>query len=178
MFPFSFKVIGETQNKQNTRLNVVFGVKKKMKQETKQKEKNLYLKHKEKVEKKINDFPMVWAFNEEQLNEGLNKLNATKKDVCSLPHGGIIRKTDKELYLKMWEDINAEEDELKKNPAYVYQMFKYELSNHEYIITYDLEDTLNACGISEDDLNANEMFKTQLEKAEKDYLKAMKNTGW
>ena len=50
-------------------------------------------------------------------------------------------------------------------------MFIYELANHEYCITYDLEETLNALGLSVEEINADERLLHGLNKAIEDYLK-------
>ena len=50
-------------------------------------------------------------------------------------------------------------------------MFLYELANHEYCITYDLEDTLDALALTVDEINADPRLLHGLEKALKQYLK-------
>ena len=43
--------------------------------------------------------------------------------------------------------------------GYIKDMFEYELANHEYGYTYDLEDTLNAIGLSMEEINNDERLK-------------------
>ena len=50
-------------------------------------------------------------------------------------------------------------------------MFLSELANHEYCITYDLEDTLNALGFTIEEINADKRLLHGLKKAKQDYLK-------
>ena len=52
---------------------------------------------------------------------------------------------DKELKKAIEDDLTGE--------GFIYDMFNYELSNHEYCVTYDVGDTLNALGFSIDDIN-------------------------
>lgn len=132
---------------------------------------DLYSKHKNMIQKDIDNFPIVFAFSNEQLEEGLRKLKSKREDVLSIGGGGIIRKSDKHEFLEMLKRHDREHKELLKNPDYVYSMFRYELANHEYCITYDYEDTLSACGLKMADIERNPMFQKQLEKATRDYLK-------
>ena len=54
-------------------------------------------------------------------------------------------------------------------------MFLYELANHEYCITYDLEDILDALCLTVDEINADKRLLRGLEKALSQYLKDSKN---
>lgn len=54
-------------------------------------------------------------------------------------------------------------------------MFRYELANHEYVITFDIDDTLDACGITFEEYRANPMYMECMEKAKKDYLANWRN---
>jgi len=136
--------------------------------------KNLYLISKAKIEKDIDKFPMFFAFSKEQLEEGLKKLKTTRKDIVSIGGGGFIKKVDTDKFKEMFKRHDKEHNEMMKNPDYVYQMFRYELSNHEYCITYDYEDTLSSLNLTMGQVNKNPLLKKQLEKATKDY---MKNVG-
>ena len=49
-----------------------------------------------------------------------------------------------------------------ENPKYLVDMFKYELANHEYGYTYDLEPTLEACGLTEEDIENNSDLNKKL----------------
>ncbi len=129
---------------------------------------NKYEKLRTKHSKEVNDFPMFFAFNEEQLEEGLKKLNTTKDNLVQIGGGGLIRKGDKTKYLDMIKRQHAEDIKAVKDDEYVYQMFRYELANHEYCITYDYTDTLESSGLEFDKLD-NRMKKLLL-KAKEDYL--------
>ena len=136
--------------------------------------KNLYLDYKRKVEKDIEEFPMAFAFSDKQLKEGLDKLGvSSKSEVISIGYGGFIRKSDKQKFIEMNERHENKKKELMKNEKFVYQMFRYELANHEYVIRRDYTDTLDALGLTMDDINNNPMWKKQLIKARDDYLKKL-----
>ena len=132
---------------------------------------NKYMKLKRKHQKEINEFPTMFAFNMEQFNEGMKKLGVTDKtELISIGYGGYIRKTDGETYVRMHKRMDEECAEAMKDPEYCYQMFRCELANHEYCISGDFEDTLNACGLTEDEVMENPMLLEALRKAEWDYL--------
>ena len=59
--------------------------------------------------------------------------------------------------------------------GFIFDMFVYELANHEYCITYDLEDTLDALGLTAEQINADKRLTHGLNKAIKHYLKNYKN---
>jgi len=131
---------------------------------------NLYLKLKRNTQKEADNFPMAFAFSQEQLEEGLKKLGVKKEDVIGIGMGGFIRKSDKEKYIAMRTRWDTKHSEGMKNKTYVYQAFRYELSNHEYVCTGDYGDTLRSLGLTYDKVKANPMWREQLEKARKDYL--------
>jgi hypothetical protein len=126
---------------------------------------------------RIEAFPKFFAFNDEQFEEGLKKLNVTIKEIYSIEGGGFIKKTDSDKYAELWETISKENEEAMKNPSFVYEAFRYELGNHEYCITYDETDTLESLNLTSEEVDKNPMLETQLEKAKKDYLKAVEEDG-
>ena len=132
---------------------------------------NQYLNLKKKHEKEINDFPMFFAFNDEQFKEGLKKLKTIKENLRSLSSGGFIKSEDVKKYQDMLLNWGKEHKKAMEKEPYVYQMFKYELANHEFIITYDEEDTLNALNLTMEEVKKNKVLSEQLDKAKNDYLK-------
>jgi len=112
-----------------------------------------YLELKDRHMKDIDDFPMFFAFNKEQFAEGLEKLGATQGEVCSIPHGGIIRKTDAKAFCDMILRHSKETEEALKDDLFLIEAMAYELANHEYCITYDAEPALMAIGIAKDDVD-------------------------
>jgi len=132
---------------------------------------NNYLILKKNHEKEINDFPMFFAFSNEQLEEGLKKLKTTEKNIRSLGYGGFIKSEDVKKYQNMLLNQSREHKNNMQKKGYVYQMFKYELANHEFIITYDYEDTLSSLNLTSEEVAKNKLLSVQLEKAKEDYLK-------
>ncbi|WP_290063493.1 DUF7659 family protein [Paraclostridium bifermentans] len=133
---------------------------------------NKYRELKEKQGKELNEFPMMFAFSNKQFAEGMAKLglkeNETNK-LLSIGAGGFIRKSDRKAFDDMFV---RQEKELKKAIAedltgegFIYNMFNYELGNHEYCITWELDETLNTLGLTMEEINSNEKLSHGLKKA-------------
>lgn len=109
-----------------------------------------YLEMKERHQKEVNDFPMAFAFNREQGEEALKKLNA-KADECIsiLGMGDIIRKSDVPKYRDMCDRHYNELKEAMKDKTFAEDAFLYEMNNHEYAINWDGDaDVLECFGFS------------------------------
>lgn len=137
---------------------------------------NKYLELKNKQEKEFNNFPMKFAFGNEQFvkmmgNWGL-KPSDTDQIICLSGTGGFILKKDKDAFLQMCKRHEQEVEEAIKNDTdgtgFIYEMFYYELANHEYCITYSFDDTLNALNMRYEDVVNNEIMFNVLKKAAND----------
>ena len=89
--------------------------------------------------------------------------------------GGFYLRCDSE---KLWEMLERHQRELdeaiesdKTEDGFIYSMFYYELNHHGYIVTYDVDDTLNSLGITNEDLERNKALSHGLKKAYDDVLK-------
>jgi len=116
-----------------------------------------YKELKKKQEEETNAFPMFFAFDDNQFQEGLKRLGVEKKDLFSIGYGGFIRKSDREAYLNLNNKHYNELKEALKDKKFLFSAFRYELSNHEYCITYDETDALNALGLDYNTLNEEEL---------------------
>lgn len=140
--------------------------------------KNKYVEMIKKHQEEISAFPMFFAFSNEQFEKGMQKLGLTKDDtdkIYKFSCGGFYRKSDNQK-LKDMLSRHTEERETniandKTGKGFIYQMFYYELSNHEYSYTMDLSETLDVLGYSMDDINNDERLLTGLYKASKELLK-------
>ena len=78
--------------------------------------------------------------------------------ILRIPGGGYVQKKDADLLHKTRERHDAEmaaaiaED--TTGEGFIYQMFLYELDNHEYGYTRDTEDTLDALGYTMEQIEA------------------------
>lgn len=121
---------------------------------------NSYIEMKNRHQEEVNSFPMVFAFGKQQFGEAMKKLGLkpTETDkVCSLYGAGdIFRKTDVPAYLEMVKRHRGETEAAiaadKTGEGFIFEMFDYELGNHEYGYTGDPTDALDALGVTYKDL--------------------------
>lgn len=129
---------------------------------------NKYTTLKSKHQKEVDEFPFGFAFNQKQFDEMMEKFGLTPDDtdkIYKIGGGGYIRKTDSEAMNEMFERHEAERKAAMQDDEYLYEMFNYELANHEYCITYDLSDTLDALGLTMDEVNADPRMADALKRA-------------
>lgn len=128
-----------------------------------------YIAFKETLQKKINEFPILFAFNEEQLEKGKQKLGVKENnELISIGNGGFIRKVDKTAFINLSKDSTKELEEFLSEEDHLFDAFKYELSNHEYCISNDHDSALEALGLSFEELT--EEQKKILKRAKRKYL--------
>ena len=134
---------------------------------------NLYLTLKAKHQKEVADFPMFFAFSDEQFTEGMKKLGLAPdsfSEICRLNGtGGYYRRTDSDKLHEMFDRHERERNDAIENNTtgdrYIFDMFYCELSNHEYCLTYDITETLDVLGMTIDEVNSNKKLLRGLNKA-------------
>ena len=131
-----------------------------------------YSQMKARQQKEVNDFPMAFAFCGGQFAEGMRRLGldpSDKEQIVSIGGGGFIRKTDEEAYKAMFRrhrlEHEAAMDADKTGDGYLLEMFRHELSNHEYGYTRDPEPALLALGIYWEDIGGDERLLHAFETA-------------
>ena len=133
---------------------------------------NKYVKFKENLSKKLEEFSkdnIFFAFSNEQFEEWLKKINATKEDKLVTIWGwGYLKKEKANEYLNIIKNEDEEYKKFFKDDNNLFDAFKYELGNHEYIITYNYIDTLSSLGMKEKELTERELII--LKSATKEYL--------
>ena len=131
---------------------------------------NKYTELKNNHQEEVNNFPMFFAFNNKQFGEGMKSLGLEPSETDKLYKaggtGGFYRKTDAEILFSMFERHRQEMKLAREtDEKFIYDMFYYELSNHEYVITYNVNDALDALGLTIEEVNNNPKYKKALEKA-------------
>ncbi len=124
------------------------------------------LKHKHQAE--VDAFPLGFAFSDSQFAEMMAKWGLTPDDTDQIYHigmGGYVRKSDADAMHEMFERHTAEHEAAMQDDEYLYSMFNYELANHEYCVTYDVTDALEALDLTLEEVNANPRMAAALKKA-------------
>lgn len=141
-----------------------------------------YLEIKNNNQKRFNDFSekhiyWIFAFSNKEFDEKLKEHDLTKKDIISIGAGGFIKREHRELYLNKLNELNNCDpfEQIKHDDAEVKKAFIYELANHEYCITYNLDDALDALGITFEELENDERLLKIMIQAQKEYLKDSDN---
>ena len=127
-----------------------------------------YSELKSKHQAEVNAFPLGFAFSEFQFNEMMEKWGLTPDDtdqLYSIGGGGYVRKCDSAAMHEMFERHQAEHEAAMQDDEYLFSMFNYELANHEYSYTYELDDTLDALGLTMDEINENPRMADALKRA-------------
>ncbi|OQC29707.1 MAG: hypothetical protein BWX70_01523 [Verrucomicrobia bacterium ADurb.Bin070] len=142
---------------------------------------NAYLTLKTRQQEEFNAFPIEFAFNMKQFEEAMTALGLTPKDtdkVYKIPGGGLIRKTDSEALLTMSRkhaDEHAAARAADTNgTGFIYDMFEYELANHEYSYTYDPEPALNTLGLTLEEVEADPIMADAFKRAKAAQFKTAK----
>ena len=140
------------------------------------KRKNSYDEMKKRHSEEYNKFPIKFAFSDKQFKEGMKELGLTENDtdkIVSIGYGGFIRKTDVKAFNEMNKRHREEEKQAiindKTGEGYIKDMFESELANHEYSYTYDLTDTLQAIGLSMEEIQSKENLRNGLNLALNEY---------
>ena len=134
---------------------------------------NEYLELKEQHQKEVNNFPMMFAYSQKQFKEGMQKLGLKETEIDKVYSFkgtlGYYKKTDSKKLKDMFEKHDQEMQEAINNDVigdnFIFEMFSYELANHEYSYTGDLKQTLNALNLTQKDINNNKNLVYGLNKA-------------
>lgn len=140
---------------------------------------NAYAEMKKRQQERVNALPLMFAFSQQQFNEGMAKLGLEPNDthlITSIGAGGFIRKSDVPLFNDTMESLSTEAqtaiNEDVDGTGFIKDMFLYELANHEYCITYDLEPTLYALNLTEDQVLESPKLMKGLKLAREEYLRS------
>ena len=116
--------------------------------------------------KEFQELPIFFAFSKKQFEDGMKSIELTVDDVkqiTSITGGGYIKKNESYLLFEM---MNRHEKELVSamdtGYDFCFQMFSYQLSNHEYCITCDVKDTIDVLGLSKADIQTNPVLAKSL----------------
>ena len=140
---------------------------------------NQYADLKQRQQQEFSAFPMQFAFSDSQFAEGMAALGLKPTDtdkIYKAPGGGFYRREDGPRLYDMMERFDQELQEAiasdKTGDGFIYEMFLYELGNHEYDVTLDLDETLDALDYTMDAIQADPRLCHGLERARLEILGA------
>lgn len=110
-----------------------------------------YVELMKKHQQELTDFPIAYAFSEEQLKEALVKLGVDNVSECVtvFEHGDIVKREDAPKLIEMMKRHNRELQEALKDEEFAEAAFLYEMDNHEYAINWSAdEDVLNCFNLT------------------------------
>ena len=134
---------------------------------------NRYAELRKRQQEEFNKLPLGFAFSNKQFEEmmhrwGLDPEKDTDK-LYRIPGGGFIQKKDHALLHETTERHQAELQAAiaadETGEGFIYEMFLYELDNHEYGYTGDTEEALDALGYTADEVLGDPRLKRGIEKA-------------
>jgi hypothetical protein len=92
---------------------------------------------------------IFFAFSNEQMKEGIEKHGVNENNkIVNIGAGGFVLKSRLQEFKDLIARHEAERKELKKNEKELIEAIAYELANHEYCITWDVTDALDALGLT------------------------------
>lgn len=131
-----------------------------------------YAELRKRQQEESNVFPYGYAFSNSQFKEMMEKWGLKETDtdkILSIGSGGFIRKTDfeamKEMRLRHRKERRDAMDADATGKGFIYEMFLYELQNHEYCVTLDATDSLEALGITLEEINADKRLLSAFNRA-------------
>lgn len=142
---------------------------------------NQYQELKQKHFEELNNFPFLVAFDSIGLGFGLKKLGLkpTDTDKITLVNKSVFVKNEdvqawKEMIARHKKEMREAIKNDKTGTGFIYDMFFYELNNHEYGYTFDDKDTIEILGYSRKDIENNPSLKNGLQLA-KDKIRQLEN---
>ena len=124
-------------------------------------------------QQEMSNFPIFFAFNDKQFEIGMRNFGLTPDDTDKIyklgSTGGFYIKTDAAGFREMMDKhIKEQQDAIERDTTgdgFIFDMFCYELANHEYTYTNDLTYTLEALGLTIKDFENSEPLRAGLNKA-------------
>lgn len=116
--------------------------------------------------------PIYWAFTNERFEEILEEMGLKKDDTSQLrraPGGGFCKAGDAQriidTLLRHQRELDGAIAADATGEGFIREMFLYELKNHEYGYTLETEDAVRACGLTPEEVEADQRLRMGLELA-------------
>lgn len=114
-----------------------------------------------------------FAFDNAQFDEGMEKLGLKPSDtgkICRFYPGAYILREHTKEYHKLMNELDAEAKEHMRDYDFAKDAFMYEMGNHEYCLTHDIEEVLEALNLTTEDIDDNIILYTALVAAKRQYF--------
>jgi len=119
--------------------------------------------------KEISEFPIFFAFTDEQFEQGVKMLGLQTdeiKKLISIDIGGFCREEDQEgfmsLIIKHVEEFENALSGDKTGELFITDMFLYELAHNEYLDSHEITKTLESLALSLDAIHNSKSLSTGL----------------
>lgn len=113
--------------------------------------------------------------NRKEFDEILRREGVTRKEISPIGFGGYIRKQYIDQMRELVNKHKREKQEAiqadKDGTGFIKSMFLYELANHEFAYTYDMEEALNSLHLTPDGINNNPALRNGLYLAIKEIIR-------
>ena len=135
-----------------------------------------YRELRDRQQKEFDELPLGFAFSMEQFRGMMEEWGLDpEKDqdkLYRIPGGGFIQRKDHKHFHEVVDRHAAELEAAKQSDTdgtgFLYQMFLFELDNHEYGYTGEYEDALESLGLTMKDVHKSVRLTRALEKAAKE----------
>jgi len=126
-----------------------------------------YQELKQRQQKELNEFEGIFfAFSNEQFNKGMKKIGLLKEDtgqIFSLGAGGYILKTKSKAFNDLFKRHADEKKKRNADEKFIFESLCYELNNHEFCITGDPTEALEALELNREDVPVELLKKAMAE---------------
>lgn len=156
-----------------------------------------YTEFKDMLQNKVNDLPMFYAFSNEQLENALDDMGLSLKDmkgnkIVRMGYGAYCLKRDLDSILSELNAVDDAKREFIEDYEQAYDAFMYEMGNHEYHINYEGDwDVLSCFGLNDnvceygkgvdeymDAMGLSPVTKAAYHDARGDFLRLADEKGW
>ena len=124
-----------------------------------------YQEQKKRHRDEFNTFDGIFfAFSNEQMKEGIEKFGVNENNkIVNIGVGGFVLKSRLQDFKDLLKRQDAERSQLRKDEKELISAIVYELQNHEYCITGNPDDALEALGLTRETVSV-EILKKAIKK--------------
>lgn len=115
-----------------------------------------YTEFKDMLQNKVNDLPMFYALSNEQLDNALDDMGLSLKDmkgnkIVRMGYGAYCLERDLDSIMSELNAVDDAKREFIEDHEQAYDAFMYEMGNHEYHINWQGDwDVLSCFGLDDD----------------------------